>query len=454
MLGGIQVLAFIYTPKQKNAEKRDLYMEKIVIESSRPLYGSIDINGAKNAAIPIIFASFITEGKCIIENLPTISDVTLSLQILEAMGCSVRMINQTSVEIDTTHANQGTCPYELARKMRGSYYLVGAELARFGKASVSFPGGCDFGVRPIDQHIKGFEALGATTSIENGNIESVAENGLCGTHLYFDNVTVGGTINVMFAAVKAEGQTIIENAAREPHIVDVANFLNSCGANITGAGTNVIKVKGVKELHGTSYAIIPDMIEAGTYMCAAAAAGGTIKITNVIPKHLESITAKLEEMGVEVTTLDDSVIISRTGPLSPVKIKTLPYPGFPTDMNPQFSVLLSLASGVSTMTEGIYDNRFKYVDELRRMGANITVDGRCATFMGDTELSGAPVRAVDLRAGAAMIIAGLASNGRTEIEDIKYIERGYQDIVGKLAAVGADIRKITVNDEVAVDKAN
>lgn len=421
-------------------------MEKIVVESSRPLYGNIEISGAKNAAIPIIFASLITQQTCIIENLPNISDVRLSLEILESLGCKVRMLSKSSVEIDTHAAIQGACPYDLARRMRGSYYLVGAELARYGKASVSFPGGCDFGVRPIDQHIKGFEALGANTVIENGNIESFAPEGLRGTHLYFDNVTVGGTINVMFAAVKAEGLTVIENAAREPHIVDVANFLNSCGANISGAGTNIIKIKGVGELHGTSYAIIPDMIEAGTYMCAAAAAGGALKITNVIPKHLESISAKLEEMGVSVTTLDDAVIISRTGELSPVKIKTLPYPGFPTDMNPQFSVLLCLANGVSTMTEGIYDNRFRYVDELRRMGANISVDGKCATFTGGTELSGAPVRAVDLRAGAAMIIAALAINGRTEIENIQYIERGYEDIVGKLAAVGADIKRVTVSD--------
>lgn len=429
-------------------------MDKIIVGSSRPLYGSIDISGAKNAAIPIIFASLITETKCIIENLPTISDVTLSLEILKTMGCKIRMLSPTSVEIDSKSALQGTAPYDLARKMRGSYYLVGAELARYGKASVSFPGGCDFGTRPIDQHIKGFEALGAITTVENGNIESFAPNGLCGSHLYFDNVTVGGTINVMLAAVKASGQTVIENAAREPHIVDVANFLNSCGANISGAGTDVIKIKGVSELHGASYAIIPDMIEAGTYMCAAAAAGGTLKITNVIPKHLESITAKLEEMGVSITTLDDAVIISRMGPLSPVKIKTLPYPGFPTDMNPQFSVLLCLADGVSTMTEGIYDNRFRYVDELRRMGANVSVDGRCATFTGGTKLSGAPVRAVDLRAGAAMIIAALSINGRTEIEDIKYIERGYQDIVGKLAAVGADIKRVTINDDIDEEKAN
>ncbi len=429
-------------------------MEKIVIESSRPLYGNIEVSGSKNAALPIIFASFITESKCIIENMPTISDVRLSLDILEAMGCSIKMLSANSVEIDSTHAIQGTVPYDLARKMRGSYYLVGAELARFSKASVSFPGGCDFGVRPIDQHIKGFEALGAQTTIENGNIESIAPDGLTGSHLYFDNVTVGGTINVMLAAVKANGLTVIENAAREPHIVDVANFLNSCGANISGAGTNVIKIKGVEKLHGTTYAIIPDMIEAGTYMCAAAAAGGTLKVSNIIPKHLESITAKLEEMGVSVTTLDDAVIISRTGELEPIKIKTLPYPGFPTDMNPQFSVLLCLANGVSTMTEGIYDNRFRFVEELKRMGANITVDGRCATFTGGAPLTGAPVRAVDLRAGAAMIIAGLATNGRTEIDDIKYIERGYEDIVGKLSAVGADIRRVTVNDTVAIEKAN
>lgn len=429
-------------------------MEKIVIESSRPLYGSIDISGAKNAALPIIFASLITEKACVIENIPNISDVRLSLEILSALGCKVKMLSKNSVEIDSSYAVQGACPYDLARKMRSSYYLVGAELARFGKASVSFPGGCDFGDRPIDLHIKGFKALGATTTIENGNIESVAPEGLKGAHLYFDNVTVGGTINVMFAAVKAEGLTVIENAAREPHIVDVANFLNSCGANISGAGTNVIKIKGVSELHSTTYAIIPDMIEAGTYMCAAAAAGGTVKITNIIPKHLESITAKLAEMGVSVTTLDDAVIISRTGTLEPVRIKTLPYPGFPTDMNPQFSVLLCMANGVSTMTEGIYDNRFRYVDELRRMGANINVDGKCATFTGGTEFSGAPVRAVDLRAGAAMIIAGLATNGKTEIEDIHYIERGYEDIVSKLAAVGADIRRVQIRDEIKAEIAN
>ena len=422
-------------------------MEKIVIESSRPLYGSIDISGSKNAAIPIIFASLLTESKCIIENVPLISDVNLSLEILAAMGCTVKMLSKNSIEVDSTRMIQGSAPYELARKMRGSYYLVGAELGRFNRASVSFPGGCDFGVRPIDQHIKGFEALGADTTIESGNIESIAPMGLTGAHLYFDNVTVGGTINVMLAAVKAVGLTVIENAAREPHIVDVANFLNSCGANITGAGTDVIKIKGVTELHGTTYAIIPDMIEAGTYMCAAAAAGGTLKICNVIPKHLESITAKLEEMGVSVTTLDDSVIISRTGELAPVRIKTLPYPGFPTDMNPQFSILLCLADGVSSLSEGIYDNRFRYVEELKRMGADITVDGRCATFKGGLPLSGAPVRAVDLRAGAAMIIAGLTASGRTEIEDIRYIERGYEDIVGKLAAVGADIHRYTCDED-------
>lgn len=429
-------------------------MEKIVIEGGRPLNGTIEVSGMKNAAVAVIMACLLTEDKCILENLPDIIDVTVSLEILQRMGLGVRRIRRDTVEIDATHVIQGSAPYDLVRKMRASYYLLGAELGRFGRAYVAYPGGCDFGVRPIDQHIKGFESLGAKVTVEGGYIEAVAEEGVKGNNVYFDVNTVGGTINVILAAVRAKGQTIIENAAREPHIVDVANFLNTCGAKISGAGTDTIKIIGVEHLHGCSYAIIPDMIEAGTYMVAAAATGGTLRIANVIPKHLESISAKLEEMGVKVIENDDDVVVSRGGPLQRVNIKTLPYPGFPTDMQPQMCSLMCLAKGISMLSESVWDNRFRYVDELRRLGAMIKVDGKTAIIEGGVPLSGATVRATDLRAGAALVIAGLVIEGRTEIEDIYYIERGYDDIVGKLARVGAKIRKVYTPDPVSYERAN
>ncbi len=435
------------------AGKRDEEMEKIIINGGRPLVGSVEVSGSKNAAIPIILATLMIDDVCVIENVPSISDISLSLEILAAMGCRIRMLSRNTVEIDSRGAKGGISPYELVRKMRGSYYLVGAELGRWGKAYVGLPGGCDFGVRPIDQHIKGFKALGAQINVESGYIDAKAD-ALQGTSIYFDVETVGGTINVMIAAARARGTTIIENAAREPHVVDLANFLNTCGAKITGAGTDTIKIKGVDHLCGCTYAIIPDMIEAGTYMCAAAATGGHLKVTNVIPKHMESVSAKLEEMGVKIIENDDSIEVISTGELNRVNVKTAPYPGFPTDMNPQFGALLCLANGVSCLTESIFNNRFRYVEELKRMGASIKVDGATAIIEGGQSMSGAPVKAVDLRAGVAMIIAGMAVKGRTEIEDIHYIERGYDDVVGKLRAVGADIKKVIVPDSAQFEKAN
>ncbi len=428
-------------------------MEKIIINGGKPLHGSVEVSGSKNAAIPIILATLMVNDVCVIENVPAISDISLSLEILSSVGCRIKMLSKNTVEIDSRNAKGGISPYELVRKMRGSYYLVGAELARWGNAYVGLPGGCDFGVRPIDQHIKGFKALGADINVEGGYIDAKAEE-LTGANIYFDMETVGGTINVMIAASRAKGTTIIENAAREPHIVDLANFLNTCGAHISGAGTDTIKIKGVGELHGCTYAIIPDMIEAGTFMCAAAATSGHLKVTNIIPKHMESVSAKLEEMGVKIIEHDDAIEVISTGELNRVNVKTLPYPGFPTDMNPQFGALLCLAKGVSCLTEGIFNNRFRYVEELKRMGANIKVDGATAIIEGGSPLSGAPVKAVDLRAGVAMIIAGLAINGKTEIEDIHYIERGYDDVVGKFRSVGADIKKITLPDPVQFEKAN
>jgi len=430
-------------------------MEKFIVNGGKPLNGTIDVSGMKNAALPIIFGCLLTEDKCVIENLPVINDVATSLEILKQMGFGIKMLGKNSVEIDSTHAVGGSSPAEMVRKMRASYYLMGAELGRYKKAYVAYPGGCDFGVRPIDQHIKGFEALGANVTIESGGFINInAENGLKGANIFFDVNTVGGTMNVILAAVKAEGTTVIENAAREPHIVDLANFLNTCGAKIRGAGTDTIRITGVEKLHGCTYAIIPDMIEAGTYMIAAAATGGTLKITNVIPKHLESISAKLEEMGVTVEENDDYIIVTANSPLNRVNVKTLPYPGFPTDMQPQMCVLMCLAEGVSYLNEGIFDNRFRYVEELKRMGASIKVDGKTAIIEGGIPFHAAPVRAVDLRAGAAMVIAGLAANGRTEIEEIGHIERGYDDLVGKLRNVGADIKKVYVPDAAYFEHAN
>lgn len=438
--------------KYKRWENR--VMERIIMNGGNPLVGSVEVSGMKNAALAIIMANILVEDKCIIENLPDINDVKVSLDILQYMGMTIRRINRTTVEIDSTYVAAGSSPYELVRKMRASYYILGSELGRFGRAYTAYPGGCDFGVRPIDQHIKGFEALGATVSVEGGYIEAITRNGVIGNNIYFDVNTVGATINVILAASRAKGTTVIENAAREPHVVDVANFLNTCGAKITGAGTDTIKIKGVAKLHGCSYAIIPDMIEAGTFMIAAAATKGMLRINNVIPKHLESISAKLEEMGVDIEEDDDFVIVSRKGDLERANVKTLPYPGFPTDLQPQMCALLCLANGISLLNESVWDNRFRYVQELKRMGANIKVDGRTAIIEGGMPLSGAQVRAMDLRAGAALIIAGLSTDSKTEIEEINHIERGYDNIVGKLHGVGADIKKIYIPEPEPYEKAN
>ena len=423
-------------------------MDKLIINGGKPLIGEIAISGMKNAAVAILLANIMIEDECTIENLPDISDVNRSLEILEAMGAKVTRLYEGCVKIDSRNIIPCSSPDELVRKMRASYYVLGAELARFGRTNVACPGGCDFGVRPIDQHIKGFEALGATVSVNDHHIIALTNNGLKGGSVFMDVVSVGATINVMLAAVKAKGVTIIENAAREPHIVDTANFLNACGAKISGAGTDVIKITGVNSLHGVTYGIIPDMIEAGTFMVLAAATRGRLKVSNIIPKHLESISAKLEEMGATVEEDDESVTVSLTGDLSPVNVKTQPYPGFPTDMNPQMCVLMCLADGKSRMVEGVWDNRFRYVEELKRMGADITVsDSKIANVTGNPAgLNGASVRAIDLRAGAAMVVAGLAAKGKTEIDDIFHIQRGYEDIVGKLQKVGADIKIVTTPD--------
>ncbi len=429
-------------------------MDRYIINGGKPLVGSVEISGMKNAAVAVLFACLLVNDTCTIENVPDIIDVSVALDILAGIGVKVKKVAKNTVELDSTHAVGGMSSYELVRKMRASYYLIGAELGRFGSAYVAYPGGCDFGVRPIDQHIKGFEALGATVDVEGGYVEANALGGLRGGNIYFDVTTVGGTINVILAAARSDGLTVIENAAREPHVVDVANFLNACGARISGAGTDTIKIRGVKQLHGCCYTIIPDMIEAGTYMLAAAATCGNLRIGGVIPKHLESVTAKLIEMGVDVVEEDDSVTVSRRGPLERVNIKTQPYPGFPTDMQPQICVLMCLASGVSYLNESVWDNRFRYVSELKRMGARIKVNGKTAIIEGGKPLSAAALKACDLRAGAAMIIAGLAAPGTTSIDDVYYIERGYDDVVGKLRSVGADITLQHVPDESVFNKAN
>lgn len=415
-------------------------LEKFIIKGGRRLTGTVDISGAKNAAVAIIPAAILADGPCILENVPNISDVSISLRILFEMGAEVRMINKNTVHIDATAIAEPIVPYEMARHMRASYYFLGALLGRFNRARVAMPGGCYLGDRPIDQHQKAFEALGCTCSLDHGMID-VSADILAGSKIYFDVVTVGGTINAMLAAVKAYGLTIIENAAKEPHIVDLANFLNSMGADIMGAGTDVIKIRGVRSLKGTTYAIIPDQIEAGTYMVAAAATHGDVLIRNVIPKHLESITAKLEKIGVNIEEHDDSVRVWVDGPLVKTNVKTMVHPGFPTDMQPQIATLLTLAEGTSIVTEDIFDDRFRYCDALRRMGAEISVDGKVAVITGRDKLMGAPVTAPDLRAGAALIIAGLAAHGVTEIDDIYHIERGYEDMENKLRCLGADIEK-------------
>ena len=415
-------------------------MDKFVINGGRKLHGDVRISGAKNAAVAIIPAAILAEDICRIENVPNINDVTSIARILQEMGAAIRMVNKSTLEIDSRHINSPVASYDLVRHMRASYYLLGALLGRFSHAKVALPGGCNFGVRPIDQHLKGFMALGAEYKLEGGMVNVSADH-LTGNNVYLDVVSVGATMNIMLAAVKAKGLSIIENAAKEPHIVDLANFLNSMGADIMGAGTDVIKIRGVDYLKGTTYSVIPDQIEAGTFMVAAAATGGDILVKNIIPKHLEPITNKLEKIGVNVEEFDDSVRIWVDGPLVKTNIKTMPHPGFPTDMQPQMATLLTLAEGTSIITEGVWEQRFRYVDELRRMGADISVDGKVAVIEGTGHLQGAPVKACDLRAGAALIIAGLAAAGVTEVEDIHHIERGYDNLDRKLQLLGADIVK-------------
>lgn len=418
-------------------------MTKYIVQGGHPLFGEVRISGAKNAAVAIIPAALLVDGVCCIGNIPQISDVTALLKILEQLGANVRFLNRSSVEIDCRHISTTQVSQELAHKIRASYYLIGALLGRFGEAEVSMPGGCNFGgVRPIDQHVKGFVAMGAEVR-EGDFICAKAEGGrMKGANIYLDVVSVGATMNIMMAAVLAEGTTVIENAAKEPHIVDLANFLNSMGADVKGAGTDTIRIFGVDKLHGGSYAIIPDQIEAGTYMAAVAACGGQVLVRGIIPKHMDCITAKLQEMGVQVEEQDDTLLVRRSGKLHRANVKTLPYPGFPTDMQPQITVALCLAEGTSMVTEGVWDNRYRYVGELTRMGAQIRVEGRSAVVEGVDHLNAASVQAYDLRAGAAMVIAALAAEGRSEVSNVHYIERGYEDIIEKLRSIGAQIESV------------
>ncbi len=423
-------------------------MQKYIVCGGRPLHGEVRVSGAKNAAVAIIPAALLVDGACRIENIPQISDVTVLLKILQRLGAKIRFLNPSDVEIDCSGIRTTRVPQELAHRLRASYYLIGALLGRFGNAEVSMPGGCNFGgLRPIDQHVKGFAAMGAQVSEGDFIVARASGGRMKGANVYLDVVSVGATMNIMMAAALAEGTTVIENAAKEPHIVDLANFLNLMGANIKGAGTDTIRVHGVERLHGGTYAIIPDQIEAGTYMTAVAAAGGDVLVRGIIPKHMDCITAKLLEMGVEVEEKDDTLRIRRSGPLTRTNIKTLPYPGFPTDMQPQITTVLALAQGTSIVTEGVWDNRYRYVGELTRMGAQIRVDGRTAVVEGVSHLSGATVQAFDLRAGAAMVVAALAAKGTSEILNVQYIERGYENIVGKLRALGADIRSAEYDEE-------
>ena len=425
------------------SDKEIIKLEKFVITGGKPLHGEVTISGAKNAAVGVLPATILAADVCVIENLPDISDVAVSLKILSVLGAQIKMINRNTYEIDTTHLTGTNVPDDLSRQMRASYYFLGALLSRFGKAQVAMPGGCNLGPRPIDQHLKAFTAFGAEDSVEYGQIHVKADH-LVGGHVFFDTVSVGATMNAMLAAVLAEGTTILENVAREPHIVDLANFLNMMGADVHGAGTDVIKIHGVKKMHGCNYSIIPDQIEAGSYMVAAAITKGDVTLHNVIPKHLEPITAKLRAAGCTIQEYDDALRITRTGPLHPLKVKTMPHPGFPTDMQPLMTALLTLADGTSIVTEGIWENRFRYVDELIHMGANIQVDGQVAVIEGIKELRPAPLRATDLRAGAAMVVAALAANGVSEIDETIHIERGYENIVEKLQLLGADIRRVEI----------
>ncbi len=409
-----------------------------MVKGGKRLCGEVTVSGAKNAAVAIIPAAILVDGVCTIENVPDIQDVKVIVTILKHMGASVTYLDAYTLQIDCRGLNKQTAPSDMMRKMRASYYLLGVLLGRFHKANVTMPGGCDFGVRPIDQHIKGFEALGARVTQDSDVIVAKADR-LCGNSIYLDTVSVGATINIMLAAVLAEGITTIENVAKEPHIVDLANFLNAMGAQVKGAGTDVIKIIGVQKLCGGSYSIIPDQIEAGTFMVAAAATGGDVLVKNIIPKHMESVSAKLIESGAKITEYDDSIRVEGGSAVSNINIKTLPYPGFPTDMQPQIVSLLSVSKGTSLVTEGVWDSRFQYVGELLRMGANIRVDGKTAFITGVDHLEGAPVRATDLRGGAGMVIAGLMAHGTTRISDVHHIDRGYEKPVEKFQALGADI---------------
>ena len=423
--------------------RRSQHLERYRIRGGNRLHGEVEISGAKNAAVAIIPAALMVNGKCRIENLPQISDTEALLLILESLGAKVEQIDRSTVEIDATNATWMGADYDRMRKIRASYYFVGSMLGRFGIARTTMPGGCNFGVRPIDQHVKGMNALGAEVDISDFITAHVPGGRLRGASVYLDKVSVGATMNIMIAAVLAEGRTIIENAAREPHIVDLANFLNSMGADVRGAGTDTIKVNGVEQLHGGTYTIIPDQIEAGTYLAAVAATGGNVLVQNVIPKHLDCITGKLQDMGVKIIPFDDAVRVISDRRLRPATAKTRPYPGFPTDMQAQVCVCMALAHGISRLTESVYETRFfGYCSELESMGAKISIEGRTAIVTGVDHLKGATVAAHDLRAGAALVIAGLAAKGTTKVQNIHFVERGYEDLIGKLTALGADIKRI------------
>ena len=424
-------------------------MEQYAIKGGNPLVGEVEIGGAKNAALAILAASLMTDETVLVENMPDVRDTNVLLQAMQSIGVMVERIDRHTVKLNGSQIHKLVIEDDYIKKIRASYYLLGALLGKYKQADVSLPGGCNIGLRPIDQHIKGFRALGAKVSIEHGLIITKADK-LMGNHIYMDVVSVGATINLMMASVMAEGQTIIENAAKEPHVVDLANFLNSMGANIKGAGTDVIRIKGVAKLHGTEYVIIPDQIEAGTFMFAAAVTKGDVTVKNVIPKHLESISAKLLEIGCEVKESDDEVRVVASKALTHTHVKTLPYPGFPTDMQPQIAVALALASGTSIVTESIFENRFKYVDELTKMGANIKVEGNTAIIDGVNRYTGAGITAPDLRAGAALVLAALAAEGFSTVDDIHFIERGYEDFPEKLQSLGGIIEK--VDSEQALQK--
>lgn len=428
-------------------------MEKLLINGGTPLKGEVTIGGAKNAVIGIIPAALLVEGKCIIENVPSINDVAVIMEILKELGASVRLINKTTVEIDCTNVNSCRATYDMVKKMRASYYLMGALLGRFNHAIVSMPGGCNFGTRPVDQHLKGFRQLGVEVN-EEADYYDLSTDCLRGAQIFFDVVSVGATINIMLAAVRAQGITIIENPAKEPHIVDVANFLNSMGANIKGAGTDVIKIKGVEKLHGGTYSVIPDYIEAGTYMLMAAATGGEVMVNNVIPKHMESVTSKIREVGGTVVEYDDALFVKGSEKLTSARVKTLPYPGFPTDLQPLAGTLLTVARGTSFLTEAVWDNRFQYVPELLRFGSKITVNGDTATIEGVEKLHGAKAKCTDLRGGAAMIMAAIMAEGTSEIYNLSHVDRGYENFEAKLRALGANIKRVYDDSDSEMPKAN